>query len=153
MSYQKCPICLGLGKVKTDYEGYQICSVCNGTKIISQLNGLPPNVKYKSMESKNLISDWLENNSDPKITKEVGEEWSQYEIKYEKVLKERESNKVRDAIYDAVGLEEKYRDTLKSTVLPRRDRGVEVDWSTTENKKILGAWEQLTTRSSQNDEA
>ncbi len=38
MSWQKCPICEGTGMVTF----YNRCSVCNGKKIISEVDGLPP---------------------------------------------------------------------------------------------------------------
>lgn len=40
--WQACPICKGLGKVDTENEGHQTCTVCNGKKIISEVTGLPP---------------------------------------------------------------------------------------------------------------
>lgn len=53
--WQKCPICNGFGK------GYDIlsklnsdiCSTCNGTKIISELSGLPPNYVQKVENTSN----------------------------------------------------------------------------------------------------
>lgn len=42
--WQKCPICNGTGSVPAilSTTSSQICTVCNGAKIISKLNGLPP---------------------------------------------------------------------------------------------------------------
>lgn len=40
--WQACPICKGLGKVDTEHEGRQTCTVCNGRKIIGEITGLPP---------------------------------------------------------------------------------------------------------------
>jgi len=42
--WQKCPICNGSGKIHDTLSSSSsgICSVCNGTKIISELTGLPP---------------------------------------------------------------------------------------------------------------
>lgn len=41
--WQKCPICLGVGNT-----GFNKCSTCNGTKIISELSGLPPNYEQNA---------------------------------------------------------------------------------------------------------
>jgi hypothetical protein len=38
--WQKCPLCTT--KIQVEHS-IQICTVCNGAKIISQLTGLPPN--------------------------------------------------------------------------------------------------------------
>lgn len=42
--WQKCPICNGTGSEPTILltTASQICTVCNGAKIISSLSGLPP---------------------------------------------------------------------------------------------------------------
>jgi hypothetical protein len=47
--WQLCPKCVGTGLMTVMYPGYVIdqtalCDLCNGKKIISKLNGLPPNV-------------------------------------------------------------------------------------------------------------
>ena len=44
--WQKCPICDGEGRVTgngTTSSVHQVCPTCNGARIISELNGLPPN--------------------------------------------------------------------------------------------------------------
>ena len=41
--WQKCPVCEGTGMVTF----YNRCSVCNGKKIISEVDGLPPAEKSK----------------------------------------------------------------------------------------------------------
>mgnify|MGYP003590767472 FL=1 len=43
-NWQKCPLCNGTGKdvVTKINETSSVCSVCNGKKIISTLNGNPP---------------------------------------------------------------------------------------------------------------
>jgi prepilin-type processing-associated H-X9-DG protein len=38
--YQECPTCKGSGK--THQNIFNICHTCKGTKIISQITGLPP---------------------------------------------------------------------------------------------------------------
>ena len=45
--WQKCPICNGDGKVfkPLSNSSSSICTTCNGSKIISELTGLPPNSK------------------------------------------------------------------------------------------------------------
>lgn len=48
--WQKCPVCNGTGRTTpSTYSSNttDICSVCKGQKIISQLTGLPPNNKEK----------------------------------------------------------------------------------------------------------
>ena len=43
--WQKCPICDGEGRVTgngTTSSVHQVCPVCKGARIISELNGLPP---------------------------------------------------------------------------------------------------------------
>ena len=44
--WQKCPICDGEGRVTSNGVSssvHQMCPVCKGAKIISELTGLPPN--------------------------------------------------------------------------------------------------------------
>jgi len=44
--WQKCPICNGEGKVQnygTVSSLFSMCPTCNGARIISEINGLPPN--------------------------------------------------------------------------------------------------------------
>jgi DnaJ-class molecular chaperone len=50
--WQKCPICKGTGKTKNTVSssGFDICLTCNGKKIISQLNVLPPNYEQNKIE-------------------------------------------------------------------------------------------------------
>ena len=42
--WQKCPVCNGTGKIYSSLStsSSDVCSVCNGAKIISELSGLPP---------------------------------------------------------------------------------------------------------------
>lgn len=53
MSWQKCPVCRGLGTVLpekgTHPSSVTVCSCCNGKKIISAITGLPP--KYPTVTS------------------------------------------------------------------------------------------------------
>jgi DnaJ-class molecular chaperone len=47
--WQKCPICNGEGKllnygVATSL--FSVCPTCNGTRIISEINGLPPSFTH-----------------------------------------------------------------------------------------------------------
>ena len=43
--WQKCPICDGEGRVTSNGSSssvHQVCPTCNGARIISEWNGLPP---------------------------------------------------------------------------------------------------------------
>lgn len=44
--WQKCPICEGTGFISHNYSNNsgETCPTCNGKRIISTLNGLPPDV-------------------------------------------------------------------------------------------------------------
>jgi hypothetical protein len=56
--WQKCPICNGSGKVANilSSSSFEVCSTCNGSKIISKLTGLPPNLdsKFNNQPGKNV---------------------------------------------------------------------------------------------------
>lgn len=40
--WQKCPICNGTGSAPITQSSNGTCTVCQGKKIISEVNGLPP---------------------------------------------------------------------------------------------------------------
>lgn len=42
MSWQKCPICNGSGQIELGLATVKVCPTCNGARIISEINGLPP---------------------------------------------------------------------------------------------------------------
>jgi len=46
LTWQKCPICDGTGRNPFSTI-YTPCPICNAKRIISTLNGLPPNYTYK----------------------------------------------------------------------------------------------------------
>lgn len=55
MSYQKCPLCEGFGKVPNPSDYYQsssawsptiTCPVCKGEMIIDETTGFPPSLNY-----------------------------------------------------------------------------------------------------------
>lgn len=48
--YQKCPICNGSGKTHDTLSSssFSVCTTCNGAKIISMVNGLPPSQQTTS---------------------------------------------------------------------------------------------------------
>jgi len=50
--WQKCPICHGTGKVCSTVSALEwvTCKTCNGTTIISELNGLPPDFEKNKKE-------------------------------------------------------------------------------------------------------
>jgi len=54
--WQKCPICNGTGKAHNTLSSssFDICSTCKGTKIISELNGLPPNYEQNKIEGQKV---------------------------------------------------------------------------------------------------
>ena len=64
--WQKCPICNGEGEVQnygTVTSLFSICPTCNGKRIISEINGLPPNnhidnsfEQAKEMEKEQIIN-------------------------------------------------------------------------------------------------
>lgn len=58
--WQKCPICDGEGKVTIkglSISVHEECSVCKGAKIISELNGLPPNYSVETPSNVKIISE------------------------------------------------------------------------------------------------
>lgn len=44
MSWQRCPICNGIGQVENYGSSslFSVCTTCEGKKIISEITGLPP---------------------------------------------------------------------------------------------------------------
>ena len=63
--WQKCPICDGEGRITSNglsSSVHQVCPVCKGAKIISELNGLPPNnsIKLPSDEEIEIKSQIIE---------------------------------------------------------------------------------------------
>lgn len=60
--WQKCPVCNGSGRTHNTLSSssFDICSTCNGTKIISQVNGLPPN--YEQNKTKHPSTDFRDGN-------------------------------------------------------------------------------------------
>jgi hypothetical protein len=57
MSFQKCPHCNGTGVEPSNvsFDQTSTCTVCKGSKIISQLTGLPPNRGIDKSNSSDLI--------------------------------------------------------------------------------------------------
>lgn len=58
--WQKCPICDGEGRVTSNgftSSVHQVCPVCKGAKIISELNGLPPNYSVETPSNVKIISE------------------------------------------------------------------------------------------------
>lgn len=55
-TWQACPICYGKGTVPSTSGSsvFEVCSVCNGHKIISVVNGLPPNYTPSPTENKDF---------------------------------------------------------------------------------------------------
>lgn len=49
MSWQKCPLCNGSGIDPSTgtFTGIPVCPVCDGHRIISEVNGLPPGIPGK----------------------------------------------------------------------------------------------------------
>ena len=57
--WQKCPICNGTGTLPFNgtYSTTPICPTCNGSRIISEINGLPPSsVPISSIKSSSTIN-------------------------------------------------------------------------------------------------
>ena len=63
--WQKCPICDGEGRVTSNGVSssvHQMCPVCKGAKIISELNGLPAQQSVPTvskMEKVQTAVEWL----------------------------------------------------------------------------------------------
>lgn len=66
MSYQKCPLCEGYGKIPNTSEYYQsssawsptiTCPVCKGELIIDECNGLPPSLNYTNVCNNNVNNE------------------------------------------------------------------------------------------------
>jgi len=51
--WQKCPICQGSGisPIAGTYTNVPICPTCNGARIISEINGLPPPINPPELKS------------------------------------------------------------------------------------------------------
>lgn len=56
MSYQVCPLCKGSGYDPTNTNALSTCPVCKGTRIINELNGLPPTVNISIIEDEEKMS-------------------------------------------------------------------------------------------------
>ena len=58
MTYQKCPICEGIGCIPEPYTATTVfnsnvkCPTCKGARIISSMTGLPPERVVKEVEEK-----------------------------------------------------------------------------------------------------
>jgi phage FluMu protein Com len=56
MTYQKCPICDGIGMVPEPYAvttSFHVkCPTCKGARIISSMTGLPPEMVVKEVEER-----------------------------------------------------------------------------------------------------
>lgn len=60
MGFQKCPLCDGTGFEPNAYSSTAPikCSVCNGTKIISDLTGLPPSgINVVGVDTRKFVID------------------------------------------------------------------------------------------------
>lgn len=69
MSWQKCPICNGSGNdpfIVTGSMSYYPCPTCKGTRLISELTGIPPVVEEKHNIFESLTSSIQNPNEDKK---------------------------------------------------------------------------------------
>lgn len=62
MAWEKCPLCSGSGKIKSDLDvsdvqGNRQCPVCKGKRIIHQVTGVPPGEPMKKPEIKDVSID------------------------------------------------------------------------------------------------
>lgn len=65
-NWETCPVCKGTGNRSDSYIGssLQICTVCNGMKIINSFTGLPPKSAkqlYQQGLSSQQIKEQLDN--------------------------------------------------------------------------------------------
>ena len=80
--WQKCPICDGEGRVTSNglsSSVHQVCPVCKGAKIISELNGLPPNNSIK-LPSDEEVHKQATNYSNFYYDFRAGAEWMKEQI-------------------------------------------------------------------------
>ena len=56
--WQKCPICNGTGIAMAIHSSNAVCSVCQGRKIISEVNGLPPASTHASSSTTYIGTDF-----------------------------------------------------------------------------------------------
>jgi hypothetical protein len=73
MTYQKCPICEGIGMIPKPYAtttGFNSdvkCPTCKGARIISSMTGLPPERVVKEVEEREA----KERERDKQFTKQL----------------------------------------------------------------------------------
>ena len=59
--YQKCPICNGSGISMTITSSNAVCPTCQGRRIISEINGLPPNYLPTTNYTQSNTTDFRDN--------------------------------------------------------------------------------------------